>query len=151
MKWSNNFPISWPNLTMGWCCSFHKKLGMINRKTVAVSVAQYYIMGNTQDQKTHFFSLVQSGDKSNKFSLEYRLCIANWSPQSRMLSLIFLMPNTNLFLSFSPLFLFSSHFSFFPIFSWFFLDISFSPGTYLLKLFSRKEDKDPTSQRNLYV
>lgn len=55
----------------------HQKPEMINRKTVAVSIAQYYIMGNIQDQKTQFFNLVQSGDKPNMFSLEYRLCIAN--------------------------------------------------------------------------
>lgn len=146
MKWSNNFHILWPNLTKCLCCSFHKKKpGMISMKMVAVSIAQYHIMGNTQDQKTQYFNLFQYKGKSNMFALEIQTLHCKLKPRVNRLNLICPMLNTNFLLSFFP------HFSYFPVFSWFLQNFCLTPGTDLLKLCSPKEKiETPASQRNPY-
>lgn len=78
---------------------------------MAVSVAQYHIMGNTQEQKTQFFNLFQYEHKSNKFSVEIQTLHCKLKPLVNRVSLICPMPDT---ISFS---LFFPHFYFFPIFS----------------------------------
>lgn len=139
-----HFHISWPNLAKCWCCSFHKKTGIISMKTVAVSVAQYHIMGNRT--RKHSFPICFNMAMSNKFSLEIKTLHCKLKPLVNRLSLICPMPDINFLCSF---FL---HFSFFPIFSWFLQNFSLAPGTYLLKLCSpSKKMETSASQGNLYT
>lgn len=68
LKWSTNFHILWPNLVNCWCCNFQKESGVISMKTMMVSVAEYHIMGKTQDQKAPIFRLIW--ENSNELNVE---------------------------------------------------------------------------------
>lgn len=136
MKWNNNFPISWSYLTKGWCCSFHKNPGMINRKTVAVSVAQYYFMGNTQDQKHSFSIWFNLGISLICFLWNTDFALQIEAPSQNAVLNLPCAQHQFLFIFFPPYFLSSPIFLFSPIFSWLLQDISLSPGIYLLKLCS---------------
>lgn len=106
---------------------------------MAVSVAQYHIMGNTQEQKTQFFNLFQYEHKSNKFSLEIQTLRCKLKPLVNRVSLICPMPDTNILFSFFPPFLFFPHFLMIP--PKFFL----GPRDLLVKtLFSKREDGNPS-------
>lgn len=152
MKWNNNFPISWPYLAKGWCCSFHKKPWDDKQEDWQFQLHNTALWETLRTRKHNFSIWFTLGISLICFlwNTDFALQIETPS-QNAVLNLPYAQ-HQSLLIFFPPLFLFFPHFSFFPHF----LMIppryfTFSRDLLAKTLSSRRKIKGHTSQRNLHA